>query len=190
MAIPVALSIRLPELIPRIFTASDKSPILLMGLTAGFAAGCFEELGWTGFVVPKLRLRCGTFSTGVVVGLLWGAWHIPVNLVASVTPSGAISVPGLLASLLFSFGLLTAYRVLMVSVFDHTGSLLIAMLMHMSLTASNIILGATATPGIMAITFNLALTAAMWVVVALLFSLNAGRLSIPVMGRILRRRVS
>jgi len=34
----------------------------------------------------------------------------------------------------------------------------------MSLTASNIILGATATPGMMAIACNLALAAAMWIV--------------------------
>ena len=54
----------------------------------------------------------------------------------------------------------------MVKVWDHTGSLLVAMLMHLSLTASNIILGPAATPGMMAITFNFMLAAAMWIVAA------------------------
>jgi hypothetical protein len=50
---------------------------------------------------------------------------------------------------------------------DHTGSLLVAMLMHLSLTASNIILGPAATPGTTAVTFNLLLAAAMWIVAAI-----------------------
>jgi membrane protease YdiL (CAAX protease family) len=55
MAVPLALSLRSPDFLPRIFTDSNKGPILLMGFAAGSAAGVFEELGWTGFVLPKLR---------------------------------------------------------------------------------------------------------------------------------------
>jgi CAAX protease family protein len=166
MSVPLALSLRLPNFIPRIFTDSNKGPILLMGFAAGLSAGIFEELGWTGFVIPKVRLRFSAFGTGAIVGLLWGAWHLPVNVLSSGTPSGAISIPSLLATVLFSVGLLPAYRILMVRVWDHTGSLLVAMLMHMTLTASNIILGATATPGMTGPVFVLALTAAMWTIVA------------------------
>jgi len=77
-----------------------------------------------------------------------------------------LSLSSLLGTLLFSFGLLPAYRVLMASAWDHTGSLLLAMVMRLSLTASNIILGPAATPGMMAVSFNLILAAAMWVVAA------------------------
>jgi membrane protease YdiL (CAAX protease family) len=166
MAVPVALSLRSPDFIPRIFTDSDKGAILLMGFAAGLSVGIFEELGWTGFVIPKLRLRFGAYRTGAIVGLLWGAWHLPVNVLANATPSGGISIPGLLGTLLFSLGLLPAFRILMVSLWDHTGSLFVAMLMHLSLTASNIILGSAATPGMMGPAFNLVLAAAMWIVVA------------------------
>jgi len=48
MAVPLALSLRFPELIPRIFTDSNKGPILQMGFAAGLSVGIFEELGWTG----------------------------------------------------------------------------------------------------------------------------------------------
>jgi CAAX protease family protein len=165
MAVPLALSLRLPEFMPRIFAETNRGSLLLMGSVVGLMAGLFEELGWTGFVIPRLWPRFSALSTGAIVGLLWGAWHLPVNVLASGTPSGAIAIPSLLGTLLFSFGLLPAFRMLMVLVWDHTGSLLIAMLMHMSLTASNIILGATATPGMMSIVFNLVLAAAMWIVV-------------------------
>jgi len=166
MAVPLALSLRSPDFLPRIFTGSHKAPLLLMGLAAGLAAGIFEELGWTGFAIPKLRLRHSALGTGAIVGLLWGAWHLPVNVLASGTPSGGISIPSLLGTLLFSLGLLPAYRILMVWVWDHTGSLLVAMLMHFGLTAGNIILGATATPGMTGPAFNLALAAAMSIVAA------------------------
>ena len=166
MAVPLALSLRSPEFLPRVFTESNKGPLLLMGFAVGSTVGIFEELGWTGFVIPKLRLRFCAFVTGAIVGFLWGAWHVPVNVLSSGTPSGAISIPSLLGTLLFSLGLLPAYRILMVRVWDHTGSLSVAMLMHMTLTASNIILGATATPGMTGLAFNLVLTGAMWIIVA------------------------
>ena len=166
MSIPLALSLRFPNFIPRIFTENKRGSVLLMGLVVGTVAGFFEELGWTGFVIPMLRLRLDAFKTGALVGLLWGAWHLPVNILSCITPTGALSVPSFLGTLLFSLGLLPAYRILMVRVWDHTGSLLVAMLMHFSLTASNIILGPTATPGMMAPTFNFILAAAMWIVAA------------------------
>jgi membrane protease YdiL (CAAX protease family) len=166
MTVPLALSLRFPNFVPHVLTESNKRSTLLMGFVVGLTAGLFEELGWTGFVIPRLRLRFDSFRTAAIVGVLWGAWHLPVNIVSCVTPSGALSVPSLLGTLLFSFGLLPAYRVLMVRVWDNTGSLLAAVLMHLTLTASNIILGPTATPGMMAITFNLALAAAMWIVAA------------------------
>ena len=47
--------------------------------------------------------------------------------------------------LLLLVGQLPAYRVLMVWVYDRTGSLLVAMLMHASLTACTLILTPSAT---------------------------------------------
>ena len=62
------------------FTVSDKPILFLMGIAVGLVAGIFEELGWTGFAVPTLlRLRYGVLGTGLIVGVLWGAWHLPIN---------------------------------------------------------------------------------------------------------------
>lgn len=166
MVVPLALSLRFPEFIPRILTDTTKGSVLQMGLAAGLSAGIFEELGWTAFVVPRLRLRLDTLQTGALVGFLWGAWHIPVNILSSLTPKGTLSIPNLLGTLVFSFGILTTYRVLMVWVYDYTDSLLVAMLMHFSLTASNIIFGLTAAKGMTSAGFFLVTSIVLWIIIA------------------------
>jgi membrane protease YdiL (CAAX protease family) len=66
----LALSVISPEFLPRIFVAGDKASVLLMGIVAGLMVGIFEELGWTGFAVPTMRLRYGVLATGLFVGVL------------------------------------------------------------------------------------------------------------------------
>jgi hypothetical protein len=78
----------------------------------------------------------------------------------------------LLTSLFFSFGILTAYRVLMVWVNDRIQSLLLVWLMHVALTASNVILGPLVTPGVTGPIWSLVKAAALWVVVALVVKAN------------------
>jgi uncharacterized protein len=135
-AVLLALSLSSPVFLPRILTSDEKASVLLMGIFAGLMAGIFEELGWTGFAMPTLlRLRYGVLSTGLIVGMLWAAWHLLVTFWASGTISGEFA---LASYLLDPFLFLVAFRVLMVWVYDRTGSLLVAMLMHTSLTASSL----------------------------------------------------
>jgi membrane protease YdiL (CAAX protease family) len=47
-------------------------------LAAWFVGACGEELGRRCLLQPTLRLRAGPATTGVAVGLLRGAWHVPV----------------------------------------------------------------------------------------------------------------
>jgi uncharacterized protein len=63
-----------------------------MGIAVGLGAGFFEELGWTGFAIPRMRLRYGILSTGLIVGVLWGAWHFLMNFWASGVTSGELSL--------------------------------------------------------------------------------------------------
>ena len=101
------------------------------------------------------------------LGIIWGAWHILVNLWASGTPTRELSAVFMLPVLLSTVGLgmLPAYRVLMVWVYERTGSLLVGMLMHVSLTASLIILRPTAT-GMGLVIYELAWAGTLWAVMA------------------------
>lgn len=169
------LSLSSPAFLPGIFTTDDKASLLLSGIAVGLMGGLLEELGWTGFAVPKLRLRYGVLTTGLIVGFLWGAWHFLVTFWASGDSSGALSLPLLLPPLLFYAVLLPVYRVLMVWVYDRTESLLVAILMHASLTASTVfILQPQATA---LVTYYLVLAAVLWIFVAVVAVAKGGKLS-------------
>ncbi len=171
-----ALSLLSPEFLPGIITAEDRVTLLLFGIMVGLGAGFFEELGWTGFAVPTLRLRYAVLTTGLIVGLLWGGWHFLVYFWGSGDSSGAFSLDLFLLTVPTFVGILPAFRVLMVSVYDRTGSLLVAILMHASLTASTQILMPHAT-GVLSLIYSLVLTAALWVVVAAVAVANGGQVS-------------
>ena len=157
------LSLTSPVFLPVIVTTDDKVSLLLTGIVMGLVVGFFEELGWTGFAVPRLRQHHGVLTTGLIVGLLWGAWHF-ILFWESDSFSGALPLALLLVRL---FSWLPAYRVLMVWVYDRTESLLVAMLMHASLVASTGgILVPLALSGMALLTWILVWAAALWVVVA------------------------
>jgi membrane protease YdiL (CAAX protease family) len=160
-AVLLALSLLSTEFVPAMFTSDHKATLVLAGVGAGLLVGLSEELGWTGFAVPRLRLRDGVLGTGLMVGLLWGAWHF-LLFWESDSFSGAFSLALLLGRL---FSWLPAYRVLMVWVYDRTGSLLVATLMHVSLVASTVIVEPPlAGEGLL--TYILVRAAVLWVLAA------------------------
>jgi membrane protease YdiL (CAAX protease family) len=149
------------ELAPGILISPDKGSLLLNSVAVGLAVGFFEELGWTAFAVPRLRLRYGVLTTGLILGFLWGAWHF-LMFWESDSFSGALPL-ALLLGRLFSWR--PVYRVLMVWVYDRTGSLLIAILMHSSLMVSMVVVDPPLT-GTDIFTLMLPRAVILWVIVA------------------------
>jgi uncharacterized protein len=167
----LALSLTSSNFVPAIVTSTDTAGLVLVGVAVALGAGVFEELGWTGFAIPRLRRRHGVLGTGVIVGVVWGAWHLLTNVFwASRVTAGelplsiflALSVLGVLV------GYLLAFRVLMVWVYERTGSVLVAILMHVSLTASVLILDPAGLSGTALLSYSFALAATVWAVVALI----------------------
>jgi membrane protease YdiL (CAAX protease family) len=176
----LALSLISPEYLPGIFTSNEKIPIVLMGIAVGLVVGIFEELGWTGFAIPRMRLRYGVFGTGLIVGVLWGAWHFFQGYWVSGVTSGDVSLSLWLSTWLIGtlVGSLVAFRVLMVWVYERTnGSLLVTMLMHASLSASQIILIPLVWSGVAFIMIGFAYAAALWIVVGVVAVANHGHLT-------------
>jgi membrane protease YdiL (CAAX protease family) len=178
MVILVALSLVSPDFLPGVLTTDDRTGLVLSGIAAGLVfGGLLEELGWTGFAVPELRLRYGVFATGLIVGILWGAWHFLPTLWGSGDSSGALDLPRFLPALFFHYAGLSAFRVLMVWVYDRTESLLVAILMHANLTASALFILAPSVVGVPLFAYYLILAAALWVFVAAVAVANGRRLS-------------
>src|SRR5215216_7332712 len=133
----LALSLISRDFIPRIYTTSDKAFLVQFSIVAGLMVGILEELGWTGFAMSKMRQRYGVLGTGLIVGFMFAAWNFLVVFWVSSATSTAGALPPALFVLVILFSWLPAYRGLMVWVYERTnGSLLVAMLMHVSLVAS------------------------------------------------------
>lgn len=157
-----------------LFESGSRASFLLLGLLVGVGAGFFEELGWTGVAIPKMRARYGAVMTGLLLGLVWGAWHFLAILWGSGSSFGSIPITLFMVVALFAF--LPPYRVLMVWVYDRTQSLFVAVLMHTSLTASMLILGPAVVGGAL-VAYDLVFGALLWALVALVTWTRRGRLS-------------
>ncbi|HZT08371.1 MAG TPA: CPBP family glutamic-type intramembrane protease [Chloroflexota bacterium] len=165
LAVFLALSRFSPVFTPLLLTADNRASLLLFGIAWGLiGGGLLEELGETGFAVTRLRRQHSALRTALIVGLLWGAWHFLIAIWAGGSLAGGQWTSYLLGLLFFYEGVLPAYRVLMVWLYDRAGSLLIAMLMHASLSASTLIVQPSLT-GVPYVMGNVALAAALWVVV-------------------------
>jgi uncharacterized protein len=80
-----------------------------------FLLGGQEEPGWRGFALPRLQQHYGPMKGTAILGLAWGVWHLPV-----MGPLGFV-VPFVLA---FFYTWL----------YNRTGSVLLAILLHASFT--------------------------------------------------------
>src|SRR5215211_4943007 len=60
------------------------------GVPIGAALAFGEEFGWRGYLLPKL-LPLGEVKVAVIVGLIWGPWHLPV-LIAGLNYPGELII--------------------------------------------------------------------------------------------------
>lgn len=95
-----------------------------------------EELGWRGFALPRLLNRFSPFTASLILGLIWGVWHLPSFFVSGMVQKGMSLVIFVLYTPCLS--------ILMTWVFQHTrGSVLSAVLIHYMVNICATILGVT-----------------------------------------------
>jgi membrane protease YdiL (CAAX protease family) len=51
------------------------------GLIMFFPGPVGEELGWQGFALPRLLERYNGRAAAIIVGVVWGAWHLPAFII-------------------------------------------------------------------------------------------------------------
>jgi len=105
--------------------------ILLAGLYAGPLG---EELGWRGFLLPELQKSYANLNSAIIIGFIWFIWHIPLWW----APFGTL-VSGEPISLIPVFTYFTMLICLSIIitwlVINSKGSVLIAILFHLSINA-------------------------------------------------------
>lgn len=71
-------------------------PFILIAVAWLFGATA-EEIGWRGVLQPALEVGLPRWGAGIVTGLLWSVWHLPV-----VALGGAIAVTFILSTTVLS----------------------------------------------------------------------------------------
>jgi membrane protease YdiL (CAAX protease family) len=56
-------------------------------------AGLGQELGWTGFLTPRLQARFGAFASSVIRAILVLIWHLPLLIYSGSQPHAFPSFP-------------------------------------------------------------------------------------------------
>jgi membrane protease YdiL (CAAX protease family) len=121
-----------------------------------------EEFGWRGFALPKLQARIGALSAGLVIGVVWGLWHLPFF----IFPEGALVIGNI--PFVWYLPLVTAWSVLFTWIYNNTkGSVLMMILFHAAIntTLGSLGLLQITSEGVRPLLLNVALT---WVVVAII----------------------
>jgi uncharacterized protein len=100
----------------------------------GSAVG--EEIGWRGFALPRLQARDSALRAALVIGVVWGCWHLPLWLTGTESHPLRLFVPFVVS--------VVAMSVLCTWMYNSTGgSLLIVVLLH---AAANLPLTLLITP--------------------------------------------
>jgi len=138
LLIPPALVFAVLVVLARFLSPRYAPNHFFTGVLFAVPAGVLEEIGWTGYALPKMLSKGNTLFVGVLLGLLWALWHLPViNYLGSAVPHGPYWL-----KFFFAFAwAMTAVRVLMVWLYTNTKSVLMVQLFHISSTGSLIVFG-------------------------------------------------
>jgi CAAX protease family protein len=100
------------------------------GLTYSALLALGEEYGWRGYLLPKL-LPLGEIKAAVVVGAIWGTWHLPMLIAGLNYPGvGPLAAIGIFIPVAIAMSVLFA-RVFLIS----GGAVLVAAVLHGSFNA-------------------------------------------------------
>jgi membrane protease YdiL (CAAX protease family) len=110
----------LPLLFSRIFT--DPGPL-------------GEELGWRGFALPRLLKQFDALKASLILGVLWGIWHLPAVLCSGLPQQGVSILAFILGGV--------ALSILSTWLYNSTGeSVLITAMLHLTTNFSLTVIGA------------------------------------------------
>lgn len=117
------------------FDVSALARLPLLAATALPNGPLAEELGWRGFLLPRVAARMSLLKASVLIGVVWTFWHTPLFFAPAGTfISGAPVTPAAVGIYLM---LVTGLSVLIAWVWRHAnGSVLLTILMHLAINVN------------------------------------------------------
>lgn len=113
-------------------------PLSLLGQLP--SSPLLEEFGWRGYALPRMQERFDALTSSLLLGLVWGSWHLPLVLAYGEQPA-----PYMVQ--------IVALTVLLTWVYNNTnGSMLLALIFHASMNASLVPLTGSIGPWPLALT--------------------------------------
>jgi membrane protease YdiL (CAAX protease family) len=114
--------------------------ILPLFIVFFIVAGLGQELGWTGFLMPRLQARFRALTSCVIRAILIGIWHLPLLIYSSFEPYALVDFPYggwivqkgfLIAFFAMVFMLILPWSIFYTWMFNNTkGSLLLIATLH------------------------------------------------------------
>ncbi len=86
-----------------------------------------EEIGWRGFLLPVLLKRNGPLAASLILAVVWGLWHLPIDLHAGFLVKGPGAV---LARIIWTFPMTVLFTWFYLRC---KGSMLVAVFLHTSI---------------------------------------------------------
>jgi uncharacterized protein len=88
--------------------------------------GPVEEIGWRGLALPLLQRRFSPIWAGLILGIIWGIWHLPAFLLSGTPQSAWSFTPFVIGAV--------AISVIVTPLFNKSrGSILLPALFHFQL---------------------------------------------------------
>ncbi len=121
------------------------TPIILVSypvyfLVIFFGVAMPEEIGWRGFALPRMQGRCGPLWGTLLLGVLWGFWHLLYFLTPSHGGGTGTGVAPFLISFPIFLLMVIALAIINTWVFNHTGgSIFISNLVHASVDTPQLV---------------------------------------------------
>ena len=96
---------------------------LILALAMTMVKGPVEEFGWRGLALPLLQRRFAPIWAGLILGVIWGFWHLPAFLLSGTPQSAWSFTPFFVGSV--------ALSVIVTQLFNKSrGSILLPALFH------------------------------------------------------------
>lgn len=104
------------KIVPIVLTRSIG--IYLVCLLATIFGSYGEEIGWRGFMLPKLNQKYSLFISSLIVGVVWGLWHMRFQL--GLPAFGAFILAVIFFSIFFTWICAKTNGNIFVAIVSHT----------------------------------------------------------------------